>query len=712
MLQSRVAGATDSPDPPPYPWGCWLRENVNIFRVRVMVERQQLFNSLWLSLTTAILTTQPVWANTILVTAVRIDPTDSGMKVILESKKSATPTVFTSSYGKTFVADIVNTQLRVGSVNNFRQDNPADGIAAIAVTSLTPNSIRVAVTGKDGVPLASMRGGKEGLVLSLKASSNTSVTQASIQPLVNDTSSNASKNSDEQTALVGYEERSLDRADGSKLDAIASNIKYKDVARETQQGQQTTRSAAASRQQSVATNSLPQVNPTSVNPGPRPSRQAPNYLNPTPNPLQFPTKIDEVRIQGTEAITLQQALELARRNNRTLQAAEQTLQRSQVAVREASSARYPTLDATTGINRQQSTGGELSSQRSPLQTDSDTPSTSANANLRLSYDLYTSGERSARIRAAEEQVRFNELEVERQKEELRLNVFNDYYGLQGADQQVRINLEAVRNAEASLRQAQALEQAGVGTRFDVLRSQVQLANATQDLTNARSQQQVARRQLVQRLSLAQSVDITAADPVQVAGRWNLSLEESIVLAFQNRADLQQQLVQRNINEQQRRIALSALLPKVNLEANYNVLNVFNDRLERADGYSLGANIRMNLFDGGAARARAEQEETNKAISETRFADQRNQIRFQVEESYANLQSNFANISTADVALSQARESLRLARLRFQAGIGTQTDVINAENELTRAQGNLVNAILNYNRSLATLQRSVSSGAQR
>jgi OMF family outer membrane factor len=332
--------------------------------------------------------------------------------------------------------------------------------------------------------------------------------------------------------------------------------------------------------------------------------------------------------------------------------------------------------------------------------------------LRLSYDLYTSGERSARIRAAEEQVRFNELEVERQKEELRLNVFNDYYGLQGADQQVRINLEAVRNAEASLRQAQALEQAGVGTRFDVLRSQVQLANATQDLTNARSQQQVARRQLVQRLSLAQSVDITAADPVQVAGRWNLSLEESIVLAFQNRADLQQQLVQRNINEQQRRIALSALLPKVNLEANYNVLNVFNDRLERADGYSLGANIRMNLFDGGAARARAEQEETNKAISETRFADQRNQIRFQVEESYANLQSNFANISTADVALSQARESLRLARLRFQAGIGTQTDVINAENELTRAQGNLVNAILNYNRSLATLQRSVSSGAQR
>jgi len=79
---------------------------------------------------------------------------------------------------------------------------------------------------------------------------------------------------------------------------------------------------------------------------------------------------------------------------------------------------------------------------------------------------------------------------------------------------VRINSSAVRNAQASLRDAQALEQAGVGTRFDVLQSQVQLADETQRLTNSLSQQRISRRQLATRLSLAQSV--SAADPVEIA----------------------------------------------------------------------------------------------------------------------------------------------------------------------------------------------------
>ena len=63
----------------------------------------------------------------------------------------------------------------------------------------------------------------------------------------------------------------------------------------------------------------------------------------------------------------------------------------------------------------------------------------------------------------------------------------------------------------------ALEKAGVGTRFDVLRSQVNLANSQQDLTNAISQQQIARRKLAPLLNLPQSVSISAGDPVKLAG---------------------------------------------------------------------------------------------------------------------------------------------------------------------------------------------------
>ena len=129
-------------------------------------------------------------------------------------------------------------------------------------------------------------------------------------------------------------------------------------------------------------------------------------------------------------------------------------------------------------------------------------------------------------------------------------------------------------------------------------------------------------------------------------------------------------------------------------------------------YSLGANLNWNLYDGGAARASARVQEANIAISETNFADTRNQVRFEVEQAYSNLQSNLTNIQTASVGLEQAREALRRARLRFQAGVGIQTEVINAENSLTQAEGNRVTAILNYNRAFASLTRAISNGQPR
>lgn len=459
----------------------------------------------------------------------------------------------------------------------------------------------------------------------------------------------------------------------------------------------------------------PQTVPGNVIPASVGTVQVPENLTPNANPLQFPTKPEEVRLGGNQPITLAQALELARRNNHDLQVSILQLERSRAAVREAQAALLPTLGLSANIARSQSASSQLQDELSAKQgfpSNTGVPSTGFNGQAQLTYNLYTSGNREATIRQAEEQERSDQLAVETQFETIRLNVATDYYNLQQADEQVRISQSAVQNSEASLRDAQSLERAGVGTRFDVLRSQVNLANSQQNLINAVSQQQIARRQLATRISLSQSVNISAADPVQLAGLWNQSLEQTIVLAFQNRSELQQQLAQRNISEQQRRQALSALGPQVSLIANYSLLDQFNDSVSVTDGYSVGVQATLSLYDGGAAKARAAQARANIAIAETQFAEQRNQIRFQVEQAYSTQQSSLQNVQTANTGLEEAREALRLARLRFQAGVGTQTDVINSENDLTTAEGNRVTAILNYNRALAQLQRSVTLRALR
>jgi OMF family outer membrane factor len=463
-------------------------------------------------------------------------------------------------------------------------------------------------------------------------------------------------------------------------------------------------------------NNLVTQNPANT---PLPSRvnvPIPRNLNPNPNPLQFPTRPEEVNIELTQPLTLQQAVELAQRNNRSLQVARIQLEQAEAQLREARAALYPRVDLQATAQGQRTAQGELQFEAARQQAEQqgipfdqrDRGTVSLSGTIEANYSLINGGRRNAQIRATQEALRSAQLQVETASEQIRLEVANAYYDLQQADEQVRIAESAVRNAQQSLQDAQALEQAGLGTRFDTLRAQVQLANQNQLLVTNRAAQQINRRQLAQILSLPQSVNLIAADPVEIAGLWNLTLEESIVRAFQNRAELQQQLTQRNIAEQQRRVAAADGRPQVDLFANYNILEVFNDGLGLADGYAVGARLRWTLFDGGAIRARVAQRQSDIDIAETQFANQRNQIRFQVEQAYYNLNANFQNIETARLAVNQASEALRLARLRFFAGVGTQTEVIDAENDLTAAQGSLVRAVIDYNRSLATLTRAISN----
>ena len=447
--------------------------------------------------------------------------------------------------------------------------------------------------------------------------------------------------------------------------------------------------------------------------GPAKAGTAPDYLNPNPNPLSFPTKLEEVRLRGIQPITLQQALELAQRNSRTLQVSRLQLERSKASLRQSQAANFPTLSVQTNLSRSLSASSNrnqnnaLSSLLGGSNNNQSSITNAFSASATLSYDIFTSGQRPASIRSSERQLRSDELQVEINQEQLRLDVSGDYYNLQQADESVRIQQSSVRNNEASLRDTQALERAGLGTRFDVLQSEVQLANSRQNLTNAIAQQQINRRQLAQRLSIASTIDLAAADPVDLAGEWNLSLEESIILALKNRAELEQQLVQREQAQQQRRVALAGLGPTVTAQAQFQLADILNDNFPVGNGYAFQLGVNWNLYDGGASVARAQQAEANIAIAEQNFAEQSNQVRFSVEQGYANLLSNFENIGTTTRALGQAQEALRLARLRFQAGVGTSTDVINAENALTNAEGNRVTAIIGYNRSLATLQRAVT-----
>ena len=438
------------------------------------------------------------------------------------------------------------------------------------------------------------------------------------------------------------------------------------------------------------------------------SETSPNSLIADPNPLNTPTTTEEVDVERNPVITLEQAVDLAYRNNQTLQNAILTLEQSEAALAEQRAAQRPNVVTQATLS---------SSQNGVLNDDGSDLDTQLGGSVEINYSLLTGGARKASIRAAEIQRDVSALAVEAQQEQLRLTTATAYYALQDAGEQIRINRTFLNEAERNLRDSQLRQEVGVGTRFDTLRAEVQFANARQQVIQAEGNQRIARRDISRLLNLPPNAGIEAT-PVEAAETWPLTLEESIILAFQNRADLEQQLLQADLSEQQRQIALSAIRPQLSLFARYSP-NLDIDGAESAnpffgapddftDNVTVGANFSWTLYDGGAARAQARQQELAAEIAETTFSETQDQIRFDVEQAYFNLQSNQENIATSQVAVAQAEEALELANLRLQAGVGTQLDVLTAQSELSQAQANNVAAILGYNRALVSLERAISN----
>ncbi len=340
------------------------------------------------------------------------------------------------------------------------------------------------------------------------------------------------------------------------------------------------------------------------------------------------------------------------------------------------------------------------------------PTTNLRADFTLSYNLFSFGRRERDIKAAEIQVDIADLAVKIIRNNLRLSITNAYYDLQDAKEQIRIEEAALKEAGRTKLDATALKEAGLGTRFDELSAAVQQGNVLQRLVRAQAQVQVAASRLAELINLPRNLTLDAKDPPdRIIAPWTKDLDETLEIALKNRVELLQQMEQmRFLNEQRARI-LTDLSPNINLSA--SVSTVFANSDSGSDsalrglgaGYALGLNLNWNLIDWGRVKTRVAQIDKSKEVSQLRLEQLQNQIQREVREAYALLQANAKNVESARLVVNQAENALRLARLRFQAGVGTQIDTIVSESQLTQAQVNLSRATLDYNRAYVALERA-------
>jgi OMF family outer membrane factor len=432
-----------------------------------------------------------------------------------------------------------------------------------------------------------------------------------------------------------------------------------------------------------------------------------------PPSLGLPVKPSQVRIQELRPISMRQAENLAEVNNPNLKAIASKVEQAQSALRAQIALWYPSLSLTATLPSYQ--GGEQS------RADRNTPlsRTTAsiwqmNAQLEASWGLINPS-RTPTIAVARDQFEKAKNQYLIALRDLRLQVAQTYLDLQQADDGVRIGQESVRASLVSLRDAKARFQAGVATKLEVLQAETQLARDQQVLTGFLSSQSISRRVLASQLDLPQTITPTASDPSLVLGVWRPSLQESIVAAYSFREELDQALLDISIANSNANAQLASSQPFLSI-VNSLRTGRFNGYERQALGQDLSGqygwnfdntvslNFRWNLFDGGAARASYREGKQLAQENVFRFAERRDSIRRDVEESFYELEKNNRNITTTAQEVLSARESLRLARLRFQAGVTTQREVVDTQRDLTQAEVRYSSAISDYNKRLVELQR--------
>jgi OMF family outer membrane factor len=381
-----------------------------------------------------------------------------------------------------------------------------------------------------------------------------------------------------------------------------------------------------------------------------------------PATLALPNKPVQVRISELRPLSLKDVENLAEVNNPNLKAISSQVDQAQSNLRIRIAAWYPTLSInannlptyTGGTQFDSIPGTDPISGQTTQQTQYATTSRwDMGATLGAQWDLINP-QRVPQIAAARDQFEKSKNQYLIALRELRLQASQAYFQLQLSDDTVRIGQESVRASLVSLRDARARFQAGVATKLEVLEAETQLARDQQLLTNALADQSIARRDLARLLDLPQNISPTASEPLRPLGVWTPSLQESVVAAFALREELDNVLLDISASNSQANSALGSVQPFLSIFNNLSgyrfdgaqaVLVDLPGRSGWGVDNAVGLQASWNIFDGGAARAQYRQAKQAAQENTFRFAETRDRVRFDVEESFYQLRQANRNIQT-------------------------------------------------------------------
>mgnify|MGYP001415559476 CR=1 FL=1 len=430
----------------------------------------------------------------------------------------------------------------------------------------------------------------------------------------------------------------------------------------------------------------------------------------SPDDLYLPSRSREVQIKTFKKINLDQLENILINNNRSIQIYLEKIQQAKAILKSSLSSWYPTLNLTANGLPQYFESKNYNN--SSLISDTTSKQWSSTVSAQIKWDLINPA-RIPEIASARDSLEKAKHSYSIVLRDFTLEAKKRYFNLQKANEEIEVANKSIQSSELGLKDAEIRFESGVGTKLEVLEAKTQLARDKQLLNIKLGDQEIAQRSLAQILNFPEDVTPLIGSKTKVIGLWNSSLEQSIVAAYSQREELDNILLDISIQNSNANAALAAVQPIVSLvntssstfsKGELNKISPNNNNESSSFSNTIGINASWYIFDGGKARALYRYNRSRAEEAKLNFAVKRAQIRQEVEEVFFKLKSAKLNIPASYSEVLSARESLRLAKLRYKSGITTQREVVNNQRDLTDSEVRYIISVTSYNSLLADLSR--------
>lgn len=321
-----------------------------------------------------------------------------------------------------------------------------------------------------------------------------------------------------------------------------------------------------------------------------------------------------------------------------------------------------------------------------------------------SMPIYTGGKLSGTIKQAKAGYLISEQGLQKAYNDMRTTVTNGYFDMLQADNMQKLGRESVTRLADHLKNVEAQYEVGVVAKVDVLRSQVELANAKQSLIKAENAYQIAEANLNKIVGLPMDTQLKL-DNILVYAPYENDMQYCLDYAAMHRPELEQAKQNVEAAKGALRVAISGHMPQIAASASQN-WNDSNWPGDENGNWGVGVQVTMNIFDSGVTTSKIHGAEADLAKAHETYRDTVDAVNLDVRSNYLNLREAEKRIDTTKLAVSQAEEDYRIAQLRYMNGVGTNTDVLDAQVALTDAKTNYLQAMYDYNTCKTNLETAI------